>query len=173
MSYLEDKKKLFSDSIIDENAQKIRELINLILDEKNNKETDENDENKKYLYVINKDWIFNLIAFIVPFVKEHKSKSSKLIEKCFVLDYLCEAYLKDNEDKIKKNQKECDLFPGPIDNFKITSFKDSWKDNENLDENDYIKKNSQYYFVNYEDWNLLNSHFGCTNIIRRKKNNLD
>ena len=173
LSYLEDKKKLFSDSIIDENAQKIRELINLILDEKNNKETDENDENKKYLYVINKDWIFNLIAFIVPFVKEHKSKSSKLIEKCFVLDYLCEAYLKDNEDKIKKNQKECDLFPGPIDNFKITSFKDSWKDNENLDENDYIKKNSQYYFVNYEDWNLLNSHFGCTNIIRRKKNNLD
>ena len=27
--------------------------------------------------------------------------------------------------------------------------------------------------VNFEDWDLLNSHFGCTNIIRRKKNNLD
>ena len=174
LGYLADKKKLFSDINIVEKAEKMNELINLIIKEKNtNLETDENDEDKKYLYVINKEWIYNLIAFLIPFVKEGKSKSSKSIEKCFDFNYVYESYLKNDESQSKKTQIECNIFPGPIDNFKITSFKDSWKDNENLDENDYIKKNSQYILVNYEDWNLLNSHFGCTNIIRRKKNNLD
>ena len=173
-SYLADKKKNFTDETSIEKAKKIDELINVILTEQNNKETEENDENKKYLYVINRDWIFSLLTFIKPFLsesKDDKNKYTNLVEKYFEFNYVCEAYIKENENE--KGQTNDHQFPGPIDNFKITSFKDSWKDKDNLDENDYIKKNAEYHLINYEDWNFLKTNFGCTNVIRRKKDNLD
>ena len=93
-SYLADKKKIFTDETSIEKAKKIDELINMILTEQNNKETDENDENKKYLYVINRDWIFSLLTFIKPFLtesKDDKNKSTNLVEKYFEFNYVCEA----------------------------------------------------------------------------------
>ena len=175
ISYLADKKTLFLDESCQERAEKINDLINSIMSKINNKETDENDENKKYLYVINKDWILSLISFIKPFmalIAYENNKFSNSIQKIFEFSYTCESYINENE-KEKKTNINYNSFPGPIDNFIITSFKDCWKDKDNLDENDYIKKNSEFFLVNYEDWNFLSSSFGYTNIIRRKKNNLD
>jgi len=170
-NYIEAKKILFMNESKDETAKKIDELTDKIMSEQNNKETNENDENNKYLYVINKEWVINLVKFIKPFRKYSLTDNKDLsIKNHFEFKYISEIYL---DDKKKVNEKDFHPFPGPIDNFKITSFKDSWKDNENLDENDYIKKNSEYYLVNYEDWNILASHFNYTNIIRRKKDNLD
>ena len=90
---------------------------------------------------------------------------------------------KKNNKKKNKNKKEinenigCSIFPGPIDNFYVVDFKDFWNDNINKDENDCIKKdmklNEDYCLINENDWNILNSVFGSTNQIKRKKNNLD
>ena len=170
-SHSEAKKIFFNDP---NNINRIKDLSNLIdsiIAEQNNKETDETDENKKYLYVINKEWIYNLFSFIKPFIeyslKEDKNKE-KFIEKSFDFKYITASYLKENESQI-----EAPPFPSIINNYIITSLKDYWPDNENLDENDYIKKKSEYALVNYEDWNSLSTLFGFTNIIRRKKDNLD
>lgn len=170
--YLSEKKSLFSDESAKEKIKQINELTSSILDNKNNTETDENDENKKYLYVINKEWLYNLIQFINPLIVSLSNDQNidNSIQKSFELEYIYELYI---DEKEKENSQPDKAFPGPIDNFKITSFKDSWKDNENLDENDYIKKKAEYYLVNYEDWTFLNSFFGHTNILRRKKEYLD
>ena len=173
-SYLADKKKNFTNETSNEMTKKIDELINFIITEQNNKDVDENDENKKYLYAISRDWIVNLLTFIKQFITDStddKNKSTNLIQNYFEFNYVCESYVKENKNE--KGKTNDHLFPGPIDNFKITSFKDSWKDKDNIDENDYIKKKAEYYLVNYEDWNFLATNFGYTNIIRRKKDNLD
>ena len=169
INYIDEKKKLFKEEGLIDKAKKLSELINKIINEQNNKDIDENDENKKYLYVISKDWLIKLLSFINSFmtITEQQNKN-KLIEDIFNTDYVHQNYEKDN-DSIKNHN----LFPGPINNYKITSLKDSWKDNENLDENDYIKKKSEYLLINYDDWNYIDNIFGHTNILRRKKDNLD
>lgn len=48
---------------------------------------------------------------------------------------------KKEESETKKTDKtKYSAFPGPIDNYYITDFKDCWNDNINLDENCFIKK---------------------------------
>ena len=68
-------------------------------------------------------------------------------------------------------------FPGPINNFEITDYKDVWIDEYNLDENYLLIKNiklyENFYLINKKEWNFLNSYFGSTNEIIRKKNNLE
>ena len=183
--YLAEKKAFFLDENNKEVIKKINDLTTSIIDDKNNKEIDESDENKKYLYVINRDWMYKLLEFIQPQIRysyQEGKNNNKSDKNNFDLEYVFESYFEnDTKGKVKEIAKEKEkektqidyIFPGPINNFKITSFKDSWVDTENLDENDYIKKNSENYLVNYEDWNFLNSIFGNTNIIRRKKDNLD
>ena len=171
ISYIDSKKIIFSDISKKELFDKISNLTDLIINEQNNKETDKDDENKKYLYAINKDWILSLSGFIKQFknlTSEEGKNNENLIENCFNFQYICEAYLKE-----EKNKLDFYPFPGPINNFQITSLKDSWKFKVNLDENDYIKKNAEYFLVNYDDWNFLSQTFGDTNLIRRKKDNLD
>ena len=63
------KKILFTNESKDETAKTIDELTDKIMSEQNNKETNEKDENNKYLYVINKEWVINLVSFIKPFRK--------------------------------------------------------------------------------------------------------
>ena len=171
ISYIESKKIIFSDNSKKELFDKIYNLTELIINEENNKEIDKDDENKKYLYVINKDWILNLSNFIKQFkniTPDEGKNNEALIENCFNIKYICETYLKE-----EKNKLDFYPFPGPINNFQITSLKDSWKFKVNLDANDYIKKNAEYFLVNYDDWNFLSQTFGHTNIIRRKKDDLD
>ena len=97
-----------------------------------------------------------------------------------------EAKGKETKRKKEKNEKEEEeekeeqkyfAFPGPIDNFSITDFKDYWHDGINIDENYFIKNelklNENYYLINEKDWSLLTKYFGATNEIKKKANNLD
>ena len=122
---------------------------------------------------MNKEWIKNLLSFIKAFIKysekEDKNKD-KFIEKSFDYNYITKCYLKENS---KEEGNELPAFPGNVNNYDITSFKDCWIDKENEDENDYIKKKAEYVLVNHKDWTLITELFGFTNIIRRKKDNLD
>ena len=51
-------------------------------------------------------------------------------------------------------------YPGPINNYPLKDFKDSLKDSNNLDENDFIIKelnvNKDYIFINSFHWEYLN-----------------
>ena len=167
-SHIETKKIFFKEPSNLNHIKEIYNLIESIINEKNNKETDEND---KYLYVINKEWIQNLLSFLKSFFKySEKEDKNKFIEKSFDHNYISKCYLKENT---KEDENEPPAFPGIINNYAITSLKDCWIDNENEDENDYIKKKAEYALVNQKDWTLITEIFGYTNIIRRKKDNLD
>lgn len=180
-NYIKEKISLFNnEKFIQEEGNKIKELIDLILIFKNNLEIEEsasNDDKSKYLYIINKKWILNTKLFISSFLtvlENNTDDIKKLTEQIFDINYVFNSYF---NLPIKSDSCILPAYPGPIDNIPITEFKDHWADYKNLDENFFIKKglklNEDYILVNYKDWRFLKSVFGATNKILRKKNNLD
>ena len=170
-------RKKFSDeeSIKDEDIEQIKKLIDLLLDDKY--EIDKDDENT-YLYVINKKWIEKTKFFIENYIKAKKDNIQNYFEEVFDPQYIYESYfdIKDSK-KDKDKPKLFFAFPGLIDNFEISTFKDYWKDSKNLDENDFMKKgiklNEDYLLINEKDWKLLSEIFGATNEIKRRKSKID
>ena len=158
-----------------EKAKDLLDLINSIISLKNNIDLDESiKDNNNYLYAINREWIIKAKIFLEPIMKLSNNIE---IENSFDLDLVYNNYFNIKDISEKQKKSAYNIYPGPIDNFCITSFKDHWKDYNNLDENDFIKKglilNEDYMLVNYKDWELLKSIFDCTNEIKRKKSNLD
>ena len=167
----------FSDdeSIKDEDIKNIKKLIDLLIDDKY--EIDKENENT-YLYAINKKWIIKAKSFIENYIKAKKDNIQNFFDEAFDPQYIYESYF-DVKD-IKKDKDKPKLFfafPGLINNFEISTFKDYWKDSKNLDENDFMKNevklNEDYLLINEKDWKLLSEIFGATNEIKRKKNKFD
>ena len=173
IKYIKSKEDQFKDKEIvpETKLNEIKELIDLIISNKNN--LDLNDGDNNYIYAINKDWLIKLKLFIEPYLNNTEDKN-KYIEEVFNYDYVYKYYF---DEKIENSKKTICPYPGPINNFPLISFKDCWIDKDNPDENVFIKKdielNKNYYFVNYKDWNLLNSIFDNTNEIKRRQNYLD
>ena len=172
-----EKKYLFQneDIFTTEKEKELLDLINSIISLKNNLDSDEpTKDNNNYLYAINMEWLLKAKMFLEPIIK---LKNNIEIENSFDIDLVYNNYfdIKNNSDIKKKSNYS--IYPGPINNFCITLFKDHWIDYNNLDENDFIKKgltlNDNYVLVNSKDWESLKSIFDCTNEIRRKKSNLD
>ena len=175
------RKKLTDDeSIKEEDIQVIKKIIDLLIEEKY--EINENE----YLFAINKRWIIKTKSFIENLIKAKKDDIQNFYEESFDPEYIYESYFdmkNEDKDKVKDKRKKANKprlffpFPGLINNFEITAFKDFWNDSINLDENCFIKKgkkiNEDYYLINEKDWKLLSDMFGSTNEIKRKKNNLD
>ena len=179
INYIKTKETLFNnkDFLAEEKCKKIRELIDLIFSDKYNIDVkDIKEENKDYIYAIKKEWIIKLKIFIEPFLNKPE-ETKNLIAKAFDPNYIYEYYFDEKNQTNKNISKLYPPYPGPINNFSLVSFKDCLKDNTNLDENDFIKKNLErnkdYIFVNFNDWNFLNQIFDNTNEIKRKNNNLD
>ena len=157
----------------------IKEFLELMIKKKYNLNNDE-DKNE-YLYAINVIWLIKLKNFLETYINSIEINEIDLFfEKSFEIKNVYYTYLdnKKEENETKKNDKsKYSAFPGPIDNFYITDFKDCWNDNINLDENCFIKKNMKlnedYVLIKEKDWNLIESYFGSTNKIKRKKCNLD
>ena len=177
--YINNKKIFFQnkDLFTQEKIKELLDLINSIIKGQNNIDLEEGPEkdNNNYSYVINSEWIYKTKMFLEPLLMN--IKENILIDSSFDSDSVYFSYFNER-DKSDKNKLFCSyLYSGPINNFYITSFKDHWKDLNNLDENDFIKKdlklNEHYKLVNYKDWKYLKSIFDCTNEIRRKKSNLD
>ena len=175
-------RKKFSDddSIKDGEIEEIKKLIDLLIDEKY--KIDE----KEYLFAINKKWIIKTKSFIENYIKAKLDNIENFFEESFEPQFIFESYFdikndntekKKDKDKINNKPRLYFAFPGLINNFEITAFKDYWHDSINLDENYFIKKgkklNEDYYLINEKDWKILNNIFGSTNEIKRKKNNLD
>ena len=173
-NYIKSKEAQFKDknNITESKCIEIKELIDLIILEKNNLDLTDDEENN-YIYAINRDWLFKLKFFIEPYLSKFENKD-KYINEIFEPEYVYKSYF---DETVERNIKSGPPYPGPINNIPLISFKDCWIDNINQDENIFLKKNLElnknYYYVNYKDWELLNSIFDCTNEIKRKKNNLD
>jgi hypothetical protein len=151
-----------------EKAKELLDLINSIISLNNNIDSDESiKDNNNYLYVINREWIIKAKMFLEPIIK---LRNNIEIENSFDLDLVYNNYFNIKDISEKQKKSAYNIYPSPIDNFCITSFKDHWKDYNNLDENDFIKKglilNEDYMLVNYKDWELLKSIFDCTNEIK-------
>ena len=189
--------KFMDDNILKkEQIDKLKNLIDTLISDKYNpiihieehkSENSENNISNDYLYAINKEWIFRAKFFIENYIKAKEQNLNTFYDESFEQDYVYNSYFneKDKKSKNKKNNKNSNntvsklfyAFPGPVNNFEITEFKDHWIDYINLDENDFMKKdlklNENYYLLNNEDWKLIKSFFGATNEIKRKSDNLD
>ena len=222
--YTEKTKKIFikDNSFTSDKCSEIKNLINLVLEGKN-----QLDNNDNFLYIINKTWLVKLKNFLEDYLLCIEDENKTIfLKSAFDTQSFLEYYLKNelnidnnnknsgtknNDNKIqdkknsnknktdnkkenindKKNNKKDNnkndieikenikysIFPGPINNYCITDFKDAWFDNINIDENYFLRKdiklNIDYCLINQNDWNILNSCFGSTNEILRKKNNLE
>ena len=170
-----------------EQINEMKNLIDLLITDlynlDNNTDTVKDDKNN-YLYIVNKNWIYNAKFFIENYIKAREQKIQIFYEESFDPNYVYESYFNiNNEKNEKKNTKNTKnkkgsngfyAFPGPVNNLEITSFKDSWTDSINLEENDFLKKGmnykKDYLYVNDKDWGLIKNLFGTTNEIKRKKN---
>lgn len=180
-NYLKNLKNKFA---LDDNyfSFNIRKKMKLIIDKvlQNNEKENENGD---YLFAISKIWLIKLNNFLKDYnISKETNISDVFLDKAFDLVYFLECYYrKNNITEMELNGKNKSIsfssFPGPINNFDITDFKDNWNDNINIDENFYIKDdmklNVDYCLINQNDWNFLNSYFGSTNEILRRKNNLE
>ena len=171
-----------------EQINEMKSIIDLLISDRYNidNNTDTIKDDKNYLYIINKKWIYNAKVFFENYIKAKEQKIESFYEESFNPNYVYESYFNiKNEKNEKKNTKNTKIkkvngfyaFPGPVNNLEITSFKDSWFDFINLEENDFLKKGmnykNDYLYVNEKDWELIKNFFGATNEIKRKKNNLD
>ena len=177
--YINNKKLFFQnkDLFNQEKGKELVNLINSIINDQNNMDIEEEFEkdNNNYLYAINLEWIYKAKMFLEPMLMN--LRENILIDSSFDADSVYFSYFNEKDDSNKSMLFSSYLYPGPINNFCITSFKDHWEDLNNLDENDFIKKdlklNEHYKLVSHKVWENLKSIFDCTNEIRRKKNNLD
>ena len=174
--YIKSKEEYFKDINCIPECQKIKKLVDSLISEEYNINKKEEENNNNYIYATNIEWLIKVKFFIEPYLVRTEDKI-KIIEKIFDLNDVYNSYFNEKDRKKDTLSKSNCLYPGPINNFPLVSFKDSWKDDINLDENDFIKKNIErnkdYRFVNSSDWNLLKNLFDCTNEIKRKINNLE
>ena len=177
--YIKEKKKKFENEIDEKICDKVNEIIQSIFVNKNNTIGNTSDNNDKYFYVINKTWLKKAMDFIIPFktiMKDKLNEKVNYINSAFDRKYAFQNYFDENE-KEKGIINKYASYPGPINNYPLKDFKDSWKDCNNLDENDFIKKelniNKDYMFINSCDWEFLKSIFDCTNEIKRTANYSD
>ena len=162
-SLIEEQKKYFEE-LKKEEYIIIKDILNNIEKEYENIEINEN------LYVINKIWVKKAKEFIDNIISLDENEKKNKLNEIFYIIKVYKSYISNNDNLNI-------YYPGPIDNYYITDYKDVWFDNINEDENYLIKKNlilgKDYYLMKEKDWNIIKDNFGYTNDIIRKKNNLE
>jgi hypothetical protein len=145
--------------------KEIKDLISKIAKTKIDQNSNE------FLYVINALWLQRAYYFINFILKSEENEREANINQCFSLMEVYNYYF--------NFEKDGNLYPypGKIDNFCISDFKDIWYDPINDDENyllkDGLKFGNHFGFAEKKDWDMLKDIFGATNEIKRKINNLE
>ena len=142
---------------------------------------DESEETQQiksqYLYAINKNWLKNAKQFIENYLfAKETGLLNDFFNESFEPGYALAAFLLNGIISTPQNYTYFP-FPGPINNFPLTSFKEQWIDPINIEENDIIEKDlvngKDYFLIDYNDWKILQNAFGFTNILIRTKDNID
>ena len=168
------------------NQEKYNKLKKIMKDLKENKyviNNNESDNTNEYLYVINKAWFNKAYNFIKDYanVRDNIIKLSyyrKAFDpKLFYNNYFKEETKEENSNKNNEKKEDVYPFPGIIDNYSISDWRDYWNDPLNEDENNYMQQNLEnnkdYYLLEKNDFEFLQNFFGVTNIIKRKKDCLN
>ena len=184
--YVNSKCQLFSDKnkISENNLDNINNILNDILYQNksennniNNIEKEEKEEKGPYLFVIDKKWVLKAKTFIDNYKKSLSDLTEKkFLEEAFNEDFVLYSYFNELDNK-DKNDSIKTIYPGPINNYNLLYYKDSWEDSHYIDENYIIKNNlvlnKDYYLISETYWNTLDEIFDSTNIIKRQRNNLE
>ena len=164
----------------EEKYNKLKKLMNDLKENKYEIKDNEQENKDDYLYVINKKWFDKAYNFIKDYINEReKGLKRNYFNKVFEPSYTYHSYF--DEETTSKNNKDTKndfySFPGIIDNYSISDWVDFWFDPLNEDENNYIQQNLEYnkdyFLLEKTDFEFLQNFFGVSNIIKRKKNNLD
>ena len=144
----------------------------------NIKEINIKEQKNSFLYVINKRWLENARIFLDNYIFAKESNLLKeFFNESFEPEYAIQAFLMDEKIKSIPKSRMFFPFPGPINNFALTAFKDKWIDPINIEENDLIQKDlvngKDYILVNYKEWIILQNAFSFTNILITKKDDND
>ena len=162
ISLIEEKQKFFEN--IDQN-----ELIKITEILKNTKNNQNSFEINETLYVINNLWLNKAITFLDNISKINRNENNNKFKQMFNLYQIYTSYF--------NNEKCIIVYPGPIDNYYISDFKDIWNDLSLEEENYIIKKGlnlgQDYSLMKENDWKIIKEVFGATNEIKRKINNLE
>ena len=103
------------DKILIQNVNIQNDINNII----NNDEIEENDS---YLYIISKNWVFKTKIFITNLnvSLKNEEKEDSFLENSFNEDYVLYSYF---EDLIESKNSDNSIYPGPINNYKLFSYK--------------------------------------------------
>ena len=133
-----------------------------------------NQDKKETFYVVNNNWLKNAINFVKNILYFNLYEFEEKLKDQFHLNEVYMNYFQYFNNNYEEEVKH--LYPGKIDNYSIIDFKDLWKDPLKDDENYLLKENisfkKDYSLANEKNWNIINGAFGSTNIIKRKRNNL-
>ena len=165
-NYLINNEKKFENKQID--IEILQKMLKILSQDNNNNNNEENET--KFVYLINKKWVTKALNFINKIIEIYSNEKifKEVIEKSFDYKNVYSTYFNN------KNESNCE-FPGEINNYEITSFKDflEEKDNNFLSDNFYLKKNlklnEDYLILSKLDWKFLKQYFNCTNELLRKK----
>ena len=145
----------FLKSYSPENLENVNKILDIILvgsENKNNKDNDQknfegnndiNEENAEYgsyNFLINKEWITKAKIFINYYIISTKESifDDEALNSSFETMNILNSYF-------NFNSSINNVFPGPINNFNLLKYKDSWEDPNNEDENFYFNKDSKDY----------------------------
>jgi hypothetical protein len=132
--------RYFLNLISNEQINILNDVINNILNGKNIIENDE-DKNNPYLYAINKAWLQNAKIFIDNYLFAKDAQATKnFFEDSFDLENVLSVFLSEDKNEKPIKQRTYYPFPGPINNFPITAWKDILIDPLSTEENIIIKK---------------------------------
>ena len=163
ISLLENRKNFFLESKKEE-CFKLKEIMC-------NSQKNKNFGINEILYVVNNIWLNKAINFIQLMISlnDNDYTRKEQLNKIFDISGAYNYYF--DYQNIKN------FYPGPIDNYYITDYKDILKDVINEDENYVIRKglilDKDYILMKEKDWRIIKDIFGATNEIKRKVNNLD
>ena len=176
--------KYFTTMINSEEFDVFHNIINKILnqniqlennDEENNKD---NVNEQQYVYLINKTWLINAKNFLDHYIF---GRDTQMINDFFVdafdMKNVLSIFLSENNLNKPIKGKTYFPFPGPINNFPMTDWKDILYDPFNEEENIIIKKylllKNDFFWINQKDWITLKNAFSYTNEIKRKKEEIE
>ena len=176
--------KYFTTMINSKEFDVFHNIINKILnqniqlennDEENNKD---NVNEQQYVYLINKTWLINAKNFLDHYIF---GRDTQMINDFFVdafdMKNVLSIFLSENNLNKPIKGKTYFPFPGPINNFPMTDWKDILYDPFNEEENIIIKKylllKNDFFWINQKDWTILKEAFNYTNEIRRKKEEIE
>ena len=176
--------KYFTTMINSEEFDVFHNIINKILNqnihlENNDEENNKDNVNKQqYVYLINKTWLINAKNFLDHYIF---GRDTQMINDFFVdafdMKNVLSIFLSENNLNKPIKGKTYFPFPGPINNFPMTDWKDILYDPINEEENIIIKKylllKNDFFWINQKDWTILKEAFNYTNEIRRKKEEIE